>query len=73
MKNILKKLFSKKALLFALIIFLIAAATLYLPYGDGIIWLSLGAIVLLVLVIGGSWYYEKLRGRDYFEDFKKKK
>lgn len=73
MKNIFDKLFSKKALLFALIIFLIAAATLYFPYGDGIIWLSFGAIVLLVLVIGGAWYYERLRGRDYFEDFKKKK
>tara|TARA_R110000822_G_C15293697_1_gene491285 strand:+ start:919 stop:1140 length:222 start_codon:yes stop_codon:yes gene_type:complete len=73
MKNIFNILFSKKVLAFMFIIFLIGSATLHFPYGDGGWWFSIAAIVLLVIVFGGVWYYEKLKGRDYFEDFKKKK
>ena len=72
MKKLINILFSKKVLAFMFIIFLIGAATLHIPYGDGGWWFAIAAIVLLVIVFGGVWYYEKRKGRDYFEDFKKK-
>jgi hypothetical protein len=73
MKDLFNKLFNKKVLAFMFILFLIGVVTLYFPYGDGGGWFSIAAIVLLVIVFGGVWYYEKRKGRDYFEDFKKKK
>lgn len=69
-KSEVKKILSIKALPYMFFLLIGALVGLNLPYGDGAVQWILGLIVLLTVIVGGAYLYEKDKSRDLFKNKK---